>query len=150
MCYCRSLLLSTNPVLTVSLITLVMVSIVDVGNTVKAIVSTVSVISYGCFFSMGFGPIPSILCSEIFPTRVRGICIPICALTYWFFNILVTYTLPIMLSSIGLPGVFSLFALASLISWSFVFFKVPETKGMPIEVIVEFFTVGANAKNNPN
>ncbi|KAL8486780.1 hypothetical protein ACS0TY_023002 [Phlomoides rotata] len=146
----RSLLLSTNPVLTASLITLVLASILDVGKTVKAIVCTVSVISYGCFFSMGFGPIPSILCSEIFPTKVRGICIPICALTYWVFNILVTYTLPILLSSIGLPGVFSIFALASLFSWAFVFFKVPETKGMPIEVIVEFFSVGANAMQNTN
>lgn len=51
-----------------------------------------------------------------------------------------------MLSSIGLAGAFSIYALASIISWTFVYFKVPETKGMPLEVIVEFFAVGAKAK----
>jgi hypothetical protein len=33
-----------------------------------------SVIVYFCCFVMGFGPIPNILCADIFPTRVRGIC----------------------------------------------------------------------------
>ncbi|PIN15708.1 hypothetical protein CDL12_11644 [Handroanthus impetiginosus] len=139
----RSLLLSTNPVLTATLVILVIVRVVHVGSVAKAAISTISVILYSSFFAMGFGPIPNILCAEIFPTNVRGICIAICALTFWICNIIVTYTLPVMLSSIGLAGVFSIYAVASIISWAFVFFKVPETKGMPLEVIAEFFSVGA-------
>lgn len=95
---------------------------------------------------MGFGPIPNILCAEIFPTKVRGTCIALCAATFWISNIVVTYTLPVMLSTIGLAGVFSIFAVMSLVSWAFVFFKVPETKGMPLEVITEFFALGAKHK----
>ncbi|KAK6120853.1 hypothetical protein DH2020_045409 [Rehmannia glutinosa] len=150
----RSLLLNTNPVLTTTLIILVIVRVVHVGSIVKAAVSTASVILYSCFFAMGFGPIPNILCAEIFPTRVRGICIAICVLTFWICNIIVTYTLPVMLSSIGLAGVFSIYAMASIISWAFVYLKVPETKGMPLEVITEFFAMGAkqttDAKNHGN
>lgn len=92
---------------------------------------------------MGFGPIPNILCSEIFPTRVRGLCIAICALTFWIGDIIVTYSLPVMLTTLGLAGVFGIYAVVCVLSWIFVFLKVPETKGMPLEVISEFFAVGA-------
>lgn len=141
--HCRTLLLTTIPILIVSLVILVLGSLVDMGSVVNASISTVSVILYFCFFVMGFGPIPNILCAEIFPTRVRGLCIAICALTFWIGDIIVTYTLPVMLKSIGLAGVFGLYAVVCLISWVFVFVKVPETKGMPLEVITEFFSVGA-------
>lgn len=139
----RSLLLCTIPILIASLIILVLGSLVDMGKVVNASVSTVSVVLYFCCFVMGFGPIPNILCAEIFPTRVRGICIAICALTFWIGDIIVTYTLPVMLKSVGLGGVFGMYAVVCLISWVFVFMKVPETKGMPLEVITEFFSVGA-------
>lgn len=115
----------------------------SMGSVAKAAISTVCVVMYFCSFVMGFGPIPNILCSEIFPTRVRGICIAICALVFWIGDIIVTYTLPVMLSSIGLAGVFGIYAIVCVISWIFVFLKVPETKGMPLEVISEFFALGA-------
>lgn len=142
----RRLLLSTIPVLIGSLIILVVSSVVSMGSILNAVFSTISVVMYFCCFVMGFGPIPNILCSEIFPTSVRGVCIAICALTFWTGDIIVTYTLPIMLTSIGLAGVFAIYAVVCCISWVFVFLKVPETKGMPLEVITEFFAVGARSE----
>ncbi|KAL3525152.1 hypothetical protein ACH5RR_013524 [Cinchona calisaya] len=139
----RLLLLTTLPVLLLSLVILVLGNVIDLGETVHAVVSTVSVVLYFCCFVMGFGPIPNILCAEIFPTRVRGLCIAICALVFWICDIIVTYTLPVMLTSIGLAGVFGIYAVVCGIAWVFVFLKVPETKGMPLEVITEFFSVGA-------
>ncbi|KAF8409895.1 hypothetical protein HHK36_002413 [Tetracentron sinense] len=148
----RRLLLTTIPVLIVSLIILVLGNVVNLGSVAHAAISTISVVVYFCFFVMGFGPIPNILCSEIFPTRVRGLCIAICALTFWICDIIVTYTLPLMLNLIGLAGVFGIYAVVCFISLVFVFLKVPETKGMPLEVISEFFAVGAKqaaaAKND--
>lgn len=140
---CRTLLLSTIPVLIAALIVLVVGSLVNLGSVVNAAISTASVVVYFCCFVMGFGPIPNILCAEIFPTRVRGLCIAICALTFWIGDIIVTYSLPLMLTSVGLSGVFGLYAVVCIISWVFVYLKVPETKGMPLEVITEFFSVGA-------
>lgn len=131
---------------------LVLGSIIDLGSVLHACVSTISVVLYFCCFVMGFGPIPNILCAEIFPTRVRGLCIAICALTFWIGDIIVTYSLPVLLKSIGLAGVFGIYAVICIISWGFVYKKVPETKGMPLEVITEFFAVGAKqvaaSKNN--
>ncbi|XP_071710026.1 monosaccharide-sensing protein 2-like [Rutidosis leptorrhynchoides] len=143
----RTLLLTTIPVLIVSLVILVLGSIIDMGSVIHAAISTICVVVYFCCFVMAYGPIPNILCSEIFPTRVRGVCIAICALVFWICDIIVTYTLPVMLTSIGLAGVFGIYAIVCVISWVFVFLKVPETKGMPLEVITEFFAVGARAKS---
>ncbi|MED6206847.1 hypothetical protein PIB30_030514 [Stylosanthes scabra] len=148
----RQLLLATVPVLIISLMLLVVGNTVEFSSIIHAIISTVCVVVYFCCFMMAYGPIPNILCSEIFPTKVRSLCIAICALVFWIGDIIVTYTLPVMLSSIGLAGVFGIYAVVCFISWIFVFFKVPETKGMPLEVITEFFLVGAtqaaSAKNH--
>ncbi|KAL1366741.1 monosaccharide-sensing protein 2-like [Arachis ipaensis] len=146
----RALLLSTIPVLIASLLILVLASFVDLGSAVNAGISTASVVVYFCSFVMGFGPIPNILCAEIFPTRVRGLCIAICALTFWICDIIVTYSLPVMLNSLGLVGVFGIYAVVCTIAWVFVFLKVPETKGMPLEVIIEFFSVGAKQAQAAN
>ncbi|GFS35942.1 tonoplast monosaccharide transporter2 [Actinidia rufa] len=139
----RTLLLTTLPVLILSLVVLVLANVLNMGTVPHAVISTICVVLYFCCFVMGYGPIPNILCSEIFPTRVRGLCIAICALVYWICDIIVTYTLPVMLTSIGLAGIFGIYAIVCVISWIFVFLKVPETKGMPLEVITEFFSVGA-------
>ncbi|XP_062022839.1 monosaccharide-sensing protein 2-like [Rosa rugosa] len=148
----RTLLLTTIPILILSLVILVLGSLVNFGSVVNAAISTGSVVLYFCSFVMGFGPVPNILCAEIFPTRVRGLCIAICALTFWIGDIIVTYSLPVLLKSIGLSGVFGMYAVVCVIAWIFVFMKVPETKGMPLEVITEFFSVGAKqaaaAKDN--
>ncbi|GAB2279378.1 Monosaccharide-sensing protein 2 [Dionaea muscipula] len=143
----RFLLLNTIPILIASLVVLVISNVIEMGTILHAIFSTVSVVVYFCCFVMGFGPVPNILCSEIFPTRVRGLSIAICALTFWIGDIIVTYSLPGLLSSIGLAGVFGIYATVCTISWFFVFLKVPETKGMPLEVISEFFNVGARQAN---
>lgn len=122
---------------------LVVFELVTISSVVNAVICTVCVVVYFCCFVVAYGPIPNILCSEIFPTRVRGLCIAICALVYWICDIAVTYTLPVLLSSIGLAGIFGIYAAVCVVSWIFVFLKVPETKGMPLEVITEFFSVGA-------
>ncbi|XP_024013749.1 monosaccharide-sensing protein 3 isoform X2 [Eutrema salsugineum] len=143
----RSLMLSTIPILILSLLTLVIGSLVKLGGTTNALMSTISVMVYLSCFVMGFGAIPNILCSEIFPTSVRGLCITICALTFWICDIIVTYTLPVMLKSLGLAGVFGIYAFVCAVAWVFVYLKVPETKGMPLEVISEFFSVGAKQQD---
>uniref|UniRef100_A0A1J3DXM5 Monosaccharide-sensing protein 1 n=1 Tax=Noccaea caerulescens TaxID=107243 RepID=A0A1J3DXM5_NOCCA len=142
----RALLLWTIPVLIVSLVALVISELVHISKVVNAALSTTCVVLYFCFFVMGYGPIPNILCSEIFPTRVRGLCIAICAMVFWIGDIIVTYSLPVLLSSIGLVGVFSIYAAVCIISWIFVYMKVPETKGMPLEVITDYFAFGAQAQ----
>lgn len=139
---CRFLLLATIPVLIASLVLLVVANLLNIGTVGHAVLSTVGVFAYLCLFVTGFGPIPNILCAEIFPTQVRGVCIAICSLANCCGSIIITYTLPMMLDTIGLTGVCGIYATVCILSLLFVFSKVPETKGMPLEVISEFFAVG--------
>ncbi|KAJ6305231.1 hypothetical protein OIU78_020718 [Salix suchowensis] len=48
----------------------------------------------------------------------------------------------VMLNYLGLSGVFTIYAIGCAVSWIFVFLKVPETKGMPLEVITEVLICG--------
>ncbi|GMI74703.1 tonoplast monosaccharide transporter2 [Hibiscus trionum] len=144
----RFLLLLTVPVLALSLLMLVFGGVIGMGSVLHAAISTSSVVLSCCFYVMGLGPVPGILCAEIFPTRVRGICIAICSLVYWISSIIVAYSLPVLLRTVGLTGVFAMYATVCIAAWVFVFLKVPETKGMPLEVITEFFAVGSKQVKN--
>ncbi|CAK9233107.1 unnamed protein product [Sphagnum jensenii] len=137
----RQLLLATIPVLAISLVALVLVNMFLTTGLIPAAVSFTCVTIFTCAFVAGFGPIPNILCSEIFPTRVRGVCIGVCAAAMWGSNVIVTYSFPLVNQQFGLQGVFGLFAVVSVVAWIFVFLKVPETKGLPLEIISEFFAV---------
>ncbi|XLS97268.1 hypothetical protein HN51_040003 [Arachis hypogaea] len=138
-----ALLLNTIPILIVSLTVLVLRDSFAMSSIVNAVVTATCVIVYESIFCMGFGVIPNIICAQIFSTSVRGICISICALTFWISTLMVTSSFPFLLHQIGLTGVFSLFVCGCIISWVFVYMKAPETKDMPLEVIIEFFAIGA-------
>ncbi|XP_016201331.1 monosaccharide-sensing protein 3 [Arachis ipaensis] len=145
----RSIMLYTIPVLIVCLVILVVRESFQMGSVLNAAITAVSVVVYESCFCMGFGVIPNIICAEIFPTSVRGICISMTSLTYWVCTLIVTSTFPYLLQILGLTGVFGLFVAGCIISWIFVYLKVPETKGMPLEVIIEFFAIGAKPGTDP-
>ncbi|KAL5099694.1 hypothetical protein RYX36_004021 [Vicia faba] len=138
----RSIMLYTIPILIVCLLVLVLRQFFQLSPVLNASISAISVVVYESVFCMGLSIIPSIVCSEIFPTSVRGICISLTTLTYWACTLAVTLTFPYLLQLLGLSGVFALFVGGCIISWIFVYMKVPETKGMPLEVIIEFFAIG--------
>lgn len=137
----RYLLLATLPILFISLICVILVNTFVSPGFVQALVSFAGVATFICCFVMGFGPIPNIICSEIFPTRVRGIAIGITAAAMWISNVCVSYAFPIANARYGLIGVFGFFASMTVVAWVFVFLKVPETKGLPLEIICEFFAM---------
>ncbi|XP_020226018.1 monosaccharide-sensing protein 2 [Cajanus cajan] len=146
----RSIMLYTIPILIVCLLVLVIKQFFEIDSVLDAAISAVSVVVYESVFCMGLGVIPNIICAEIFPTNVRGICISLTSLTYWGCTLIVTLIFPYLLQLLGLAGVFILFVVGCIISWIFVYLKVPETKGMPLEVIIEFFAIGAKPGTDPS
>ncbi|EFJ12833.1 hypothetical protein SELMODRAFT_182142 [Selaginella moellendorffii] len=144
----RQILLVTLPILFLSLVTMVISSTLVPAGILQAAASFVGVTVYVCVFVMGFGPIPNILGSEIFPTRVRGLCIGMCQASMWTCNIILTNMFPTLLGVLGIGGLFGCFAVVVLAAWIFTLFKVPETKGMPLEVISEFFAMDAASQDH--
>jgi sugar porter (SP) family MFS transporter len=88
-------------------------------------------------FAMAMGPIPWILCSEIFPNKIRGRAMSVATFTIWTSCYIVAQTFPILNDSqaIGPAMTFWIYALISLFSFVFVFALVPETKGRTLEEI---------------
>ena len=86
-------------------------------------------------FSMSLGPIALLIISEIFPLKYRGSAMSIAIISNFIFNFLVTGLFPIFLNKLGGSITFLIFALICVISILFVYFVVPETKGLSLEEI---------------
>ena len=93
------------------------------------------VIVYIAVFSLGWGPLPWLLMSEIFQPRVRGVASAIVTFINWTLVFLVTKTFQYMIESFYEQGTFFFFSGFCLASFFFVFFFVPETKGKTLEEI---------------
>ena len=107
-------------------------------NAQKASILTALFIYIGGY-QVGFGPISWLLISEIFPLEVRGKAVSIAVVTNFFWNTVVSFLFPIEFDLIGSSATFFLFAF--ILAWGiyFIFLKVPETKGLSLEEIEEFF-----------
>lgn len=88
-------------------------------------------------FAMALGPIPWILCSEIFPARVRGRAMSLATFTIWTACYGVAQTFPMLNDSaaVGPAKTFWIYGAFSLLGFFFVFSHVPETKGKTLEEI---------------
>jgi len=88
-------------------------------------------------FAMAMGPIPWILCAEIFPNKVRGRAMSLSTFTIWTSCYVVAQTFPMLNDSpaIGPAATFWIYAVVSLLSFLFVMALVPETNGRTLEEI---------------
>jgi len=94
-----------------------------------------SLISYIVFFAMSLGPIGWIIVSEVFPLKIRGISMSICTVSNFAFNFFVVASFPVLLYRLGGACTFSMFGVVSILCLIFVYFFVPETKGISLEKI---------------
>jgi SP family arabinose:H+ symporter-like MFS transporter len=94
-----------------------------------------SILSFVAAFALAMGPVSWIVCSEIFPTKLRGRAMSIAVLMLWFADFLVTQTFPMLRESVGPARTFWLYAVFSLLSTVFVITMLPETKGRTLEEI---------------
>ena len=97
---------------------------------------------YIASFAIALGPLPWVMMSEIFPLSVRGLGMGAASLANWGFNFLVVLTFPILLSSLGLAGVFSIYALVCVAGLFFTARYVPETSGLTLEEIEAHLKTG--------
>jgi sugar porter (SP) family MFS transporter len=85
------------------------------------------------FFAATWGPVMWVMLGEMFPNRIKGIALGVCSAVNWIANFTISLLFPQMNKSVGLTYIYGFFALCALISYFFVRFKVPETKGMELE-----------------
>ena len=88
----------------------------------------------GCY-AMSLAPVTWVVISEIFPNRIRGAALSVAVCALWMACFILTYTFPMLNASLGAAGTFWLYAGICVLGFTFVFFKLPETKGKTLEQI---------------
>lgn len=106
-----------------------------------------SLVTYIICFAMSLGPIGWILVSEVFPLRIRGIAMSVCTVSNFAFNFFVVGSFPVLLHRIGGAWTFWIFGIVSILCIIFVYFFVPETKGISLEQIESNWRRGVNPRN---
>ncbi|OMO87585.1 General substrate transporter [Corchorus capsularis] len=105
---------------------------------IMSIFSVVGVVIMVVGFSLGMGPIPWVIMSEILPINIKGLAGSVATLSNWFFAWVITMTANLLLNwSSG--GTFTIYMLVSAFTIGFVARCVPETKGRALEEIQSSF-----------
>lgn len=94
-----------------------------------------SVVVYIASFAMSLGPICWIMVSEIMPLKIRGFAMSAATVSNFAFNFVVVLSFLPMLETFGKAPTFMLFGFITILSLFFVYFFVPETKGISLEKI---------------
>ncbi|EDN93116.1 hypothetical protein SS1G_08981 [Sclerotinia sclerotiorum 1980 UF-70] len=95
------------------------------------------------FFQFGWGPCCWIIVSEIPAARLRALNVAIAAATQWLFNFVVAKAVPTMLVTVGRAGYGTYFIFGSFCfsMFFFVWFLIPETKGLSLEKMDSLFGI---------
>lgn len=106
-----------------------------------------SLVSYIVCFAFSLGPVGWVLVSEVFPLKIRGLAMSICTVSNFAFNFFVVGSFPILINRLGGAITFWGFAAVSFLCILFVFFFVPETKGISLEQIESNWLKGVKPRD---
>ncbi|CAN6569766.1 unnamed protein product [Malus baccata var. baccata] len=99
------------------------------------VAAVVALLLYVGCYQISFGPIGWLMISEIFPLRLRGRGLSIAVLVNFAANALVTFAFSPLEALLGAGILFYGFGAIAVASLVFIFFIVPETKGLTLEEI---------------
>ncbi|GAB6025390.1 Facilitated trehalose transporter Tret1 [Chamberlinius hualienensis] len=109
----------------------------------------VGLIMFVLGFSFGFGGVPFIVVSELFPIQVRGVANSMCAVTYSLCYFIVLKVFP-TITIIPDYGIFWFFAGVSFVCVIFIIVCIPETKGLQLEEIQKFWSAPKQISHKHN
>lgn len=83
--------------------------------------------------AIGQGAVIWVFISEIFPTQMRGYGQSLGSFTHWIFAAVITNVFPPLAESLGGGKIFSTFCIMMVLQLLYVWFMMPETKGVSLE-----------------
>lgn len=105
----------------------------------------VFVYSYVGFFAVGMGPIPWVVNSEIYPVsfiqlHLRSIANSMSTTANWISNFVVSATFLSLTSfPVGEILAWGLIGSFAVLTWLWVFYLLPETKGLELDATLKLF-----------
>lgn len=109
--------------------------------TASGYVALVCVFLFAVIYQFGWGPVTWIYISEIATARLRATNVSYAVAMTWLVNFAVSFSVPHMLQNMG-PGGFGTYIFFASFCFAmavFVWFFVPETKGLSLEDMNELF-----------
>ncbi len=86
-------------------------------------------------YAATIGPVTWTYIAEIFPNKIRALGISVATLSLWIACFVTSFTFPVLAKGVGESGTFLIYGGLCLIYFLFIFFRLPETKGKPLETL---------------
>ncbi|BEI86646.1 hypothetical protein CcaverHIS002_0609330 [Cutaneotrichosporon cavernicola] len=138
----RSLLLSTFPFMCVFLLATGLTFLMDEARTqLRTGLIAFWIYLFTAFYSVGEGPVAFMYSAEVFPNihREQGMAWAVCVNN--FFAAILGLTFPSMERAMTTMGAFCFYAGLNAVALVWIFFWVPETKGLTLEELDQVFSV---------
>jgi SP family sugar porter-like MFS transporter len=107
--------------------------------TVQGLPLLVLVVAAIACYAMSLAPVTWVILSEIFPNQIRGTALSVATFALWSACFLLTYTFPLLHSSLQASGTFWLYGAICVAGFWFIARRLPETKGKSLEEIEGMF-----------
>jgi SP family myo-inositol transporter-like MFS transporter 13 len=149
----RSVLLWTTPVITLCLMTLSVAFYFILYTAVIAFtyIALAMILVYVFVFATGLGSIPWTVNSEIYPLYLRSTANSVSSMANWTSNLIVSMAfLSLTTSNVGLILAWDILAGFAVGTWFWVYYLLPETKGLTLEEVMELFRPGDPEEVKPS
>jgi MFS family permease len=111
------------------------VPLVNAAPSVAGIVTLCALVGFIICFAFSMGPVVWTVINEVFPAHIRGRAVAVATAVNWGSAYLVSQFFLTVIDTIGNSMTFWLFAFFCVVSWVWIYFRVPETKGQSLEQI---------------
>lgn len=151
----------TGIILSLITLSLSFVFVNELGNAGQWL-TVIFMFLYVAFFAISIGPLGWLIISEVFPQKVRGLGASVGSLSVWVFNSIVSFTFFKIVNALTIPGTeimvdgeqvgnpagaFGFYGLIALLALIWGYFYVPETKGISLEKIEDYWRKGGKPRN---
>ncbi|WP_243792790.1 sugar porter family MFS transporter [Saccharopolyspora gloriosae] len=106
---------------------------------------TVGLMLYEAAFAASLGLAIWLINSEVFPTAVRGKASSVGTVTHWGLDFLISISVLTLINAFTATGLFWIYGVLGIIGLSYLYRKLPETKGRSLEDIETSLRGGKNA-----
>ncbi|XP_019874434.2 facilitated trehalose transporter Tret1-like [Aethina tumida] len=121
---------------------------VDFSETYYKFIPVIGILIYVLIFNIGLASTPVVLLGEFFNTRVKAIAMASADIFFSILIIIVSFFFQFTKDYVGLYIPFAVFSILAIFGFLFVYYCIPETKGMSLEKIQLYLRGITNDEDN--